>query len=156
MGISPDKRSTRIVEVAGTVSISKTIKWVKGEFIQGATKTSSSRRTITLPLDIIDELLAAKKHELVFPREDGGYLHLGTLRKDFNKVIRKAGIPRIRLHDLRHLNATMLIGSGTNLKVVSSRLGHSNVSITAKVYAHVTPQMDRDATNLLADRLGLR
>ena len=61
-----------------------------------------------------------------------------------------AGLPRIRLHDLRHSWATAALGAGVPAKVVSQRLGHSAIGITMDTYSHVIPQMDRDAANAVA------
>jgi integrase len=54
-------------------------------------------------------------------------------------------LPRIRLHDLRHTHATLLLAAGVPIKVVSERLGHTTIALTMDVYAHVLPAMDRDA-----------
>ena len=56
-----------------------------------------------------------------------------------------AGVPRIRLHDLRHCHATMLLEKGIHLKVVSERLGHTSIQITADVYSHVSSTMQKHA-----------
>ena len=55
---------------------------------------------------------------------------------------------KYRLHDLRHHHATALIENGVHIKAVQNRLGHNSPSLTMKVYAHVSPQMDRDAADL--------
>jgi integrase len=59
--------------------------------------------------------------------------------KDFGKVTRKAGVDGMRFHDLRHTHASLLLGEGVHLKVVSERLGHSGIAITADLYCHVLP-----------------
>jgi integrase len=56
-------------------------------------------------------------------------------------------VPVIRLYDARHTNATTLLQAGENLKVVSERLGHASIQITADVYAHVLPEMDEGAAD---------
>lgn len=61
----------------------------------------------------------------------------------------EAGLPKVRLHDLRHSYATLVLQSGLDLKTVSTAVGHSSVSITADTYAHVTPVMLRAGVNLL-------
>ena len=61
-----------------------------------------------------------------------------------------AGVKRVRFHDLRHTHATLLLASGTNIKAVSARLGHSSVAFTLDVYGHVIPGMDE----ALADKAG--
>ena len=71
---------------------------------------------------------------------------------------RAAGVPKIRLHDLRHTHATLMLKAGVNPKVVSERLGHSSVNITLDTYSHVLPGLQEDAalqfSHLLASREG--
>ena len=71
------------------------------------------------------------------------------LRRSFRPLLEKAGLPRIRFHDLRHTAATLMMGRGVHPKVVSEMLGHSQVSITLDLYSHVTPTMQREATEAL-------
>jgi hypothetical protein len=63
----------------------------------------------------------------------------------------KAGLPRIRLHDLRHTNASMALAAGVELKVISERLGHSTLGITADLYTHVVPTVGRAAANRIGE-----
>jgi integrase len=60
-------------------------------------------------------------------------------------LVEAAGLPRIRLHDLRHTHATLSLQAGVPVKVVSERLGHASTSFTLDVYAHVIPGMQEDA-----------
>ena len=71
--------------------------------------------------------------------------------KKFTKVARAAGIWNLRLHDLRHTHATLLLNENNNLKVTSERLGHSNLAITAKIYSHVLPTVQRRAAQRFGD-----
>jgi len=73
-----------------------------------------------------------------------------TVRTTFNRTLRTAGLKRIRLHDLRHTAATLMLKAGVNSKVVSDRLGHSTVSFTLDNYAHALPDMQRDGAEALA------
>jgi integrase len=68
----------------------------------------------------------------------------------FERLQAKAELPRIRLHDLRHTHATLLLKAGVPLKVVSERLGHSSPAFTMAVYQHVLPGMQRDAADVFA------
>ena len=68
----------------------------------------------------------------------------------FEDEVAAAGVPRIRLHDLRHTWATLALEAGIHPKVVSARLGHSSVQITLDVYSHVTDRVDRDAAENVA------
>jgi integrase len=85
-------------------------------------------------------------HGFVFTRGDGEPVH-GTwlLDGDFRPLLARAGLPRIRFHDLCHTAATLLLLANVPAKVVSELLGHSNVGITLGKYSHVLPTMQRDA-----------
>lgn len=71
-------------------------------------------------------------------------MHPDVLRQRFYKVLAQAGLPRMRLHDLRHRAATILLSMGVNVKVVQEILGHSQVSMTLRKYAHVLPVMQQE------------
>ena len=68
-------------------------------------------------------------------------------------MTKKAGLQGIRLHDLRHTHASLLLGEGVHLKVVSERLGHSGIAITADLYSHVMPGLQREAAMQLDKRM---
>ena len=69
------------------------------------------------------------------------------VRGVFRRAWKAAGVPRIRIHDLRHTAATLLLVAGVHPKIVSERLGHSNVNITLNIYSHVSATMQRDAAD---------
>src|SRR2546421_3801697 len=81
---------------------------------------------------------------LIFCNMHGGYFHPGRIGYLFKKLLKKAGLPDVRFHDLRHSVATVLLAAKVDLKVVSELLGHSSVAITADIYAHVLPEMQRE------------
>jgi len=87
---------------------------------------------------------------LVFTREDGSRLVPERVSRHFNKLVRDAGLPPIRLHHLRHGAATLALASGANLKVVSEMLGHSTIGITANTYTSVLPELAREAAEAAA------
>lgn len=68
-------------------------------------------------------------------------------------MIKKAAMPKIRFHDLRHTHATLLLAKGVNVKVISERLGHSNIKITLDTYSHVLPTMQEEAVNKIEEIL---
>jgi integrase len=87
---------------------------------------------------------------LLCARADGEPMLPTSLTHEWNKVAGKIeGVPRVRFHDLRHSHATTLLASGVPLKVVSERLGHSTIMLTADTYAHVTAAMQEDAAQRL-------
>lgn len=95
------------------------------------------------------------QHNLVFAKETGPYPgcpiqtnNLGQRLHD--KIIKEAGIPRIRIHDLRHTSATLALENGIHPKVVSTRLGHRSIQITMDLYSHVTDSIEDQAAEILA------
>jgi integrase len=83
--------------------------------------------------------------DLVFAKVDGTPLHPQYVSTTFERLSGQVEVPRIRLHDLRHTCATLLLEQGVALKIVSERLGHSSITITADAYQHATEQMQTDA-----------
>ena len=81
----------------------------------------------------------------VIRKDDGSPLKPDSMTRKWIRFLDSRGLPRIRLHDLRHSNATALIQAGVNPRVVQQRLGHSDVNITLNTYTHVLPEMDEEA-----------
>ena len=77
-----------------------------------------------------------------------------NLRNWFYRMLKRAGLPRVRFHDLRHTAATLLLARGVNVKVVSEMLGHANVGITLSIYGHVLPHMHQQAADTMDALLG--
>ncbi|MHB1630006.1 MAG: tyrosine-type recombinase/integrase [Bacilli bacterium] len=135
-----------------------------------ATKTKRSKRTIYLPENVVQTLrhlrveqmehfLASGKpftdDKIVFTSSTGEYLEGRNLvQRHFKPLLKRAGIStKLRLYDLRHTCATLLLRQGTNPKIVSERLGHASIAITLDTYSHVLPDMQQDATNALQEML---
>jgi len=87
---------------------------------------------------------------LVFVRENETMASPEWLTKEFQRLASGAGLPRIRLHDLRHSYASSALAAGVPIEVLSRRLGHSRISITQDVYVHTNERQDREAANLAA------
>jgi hypothetical protein len=81
----------------------------------------------------------------VFCREDGTPYHPEYVTRHFAKLVYRAGLPPIRLHDLRHGEASLMLAAGVDMAVVSKRLGHSTITITTDTYAHLLEGVGRDA-----------
>ncbi len=116
---------------------------------------SSRRRRIDLGENLVRMLRELQKRQYpqsiwVFTAKDGEPLEKDLfVRGVFHPLLRKADIPRIRFHDLRHTSATLALSSGVNVKVISERLGHSSAKMTLDVYARALPTLQREA----ADRM---
>ena len=156
---------------AQRVSVNATLKWRDATFVLAAPKSKYSRRQIALTAHTAEALrrhLVAQRVErlaagpewqggvwgLVFANEIGQPLMEGHVRRQHWALCRAALVPRVRLHDLRHTAATLLLGQRVNPKVVSEMLGHSSVSITLDIYSHVLPDMQQDAAAAMAVALG--
>ena len=87
---------------------------------------------------------------LVLTRENGAALHPQSISQAFEYRVKAAGVPRIRLHDVRHTHATLGLAAGVPAKVMQERLGHASISITGDLYSHVLPGMQEDAARRVA------
>jgi integrase len=91
-----------------------------------------------------------KDHGLVFCQADGSWWNPPAITLAFIRAVRSAGVPAIRLHDLRRTHAGLLLAAGVTPKVVSERLGHSSVAFTLGTYAHAMPDMQSEAAELFS------
>ncbi len=132
-------------------------------------KTKASRRRIVLGVTAIaalrrqrarqlEERLVAgpmwNEHEFVFATPAGDPTPCETVRRALDRALKRAGLPHIRVHDLRHTAATLLLADNINPKVVSELLGLTSVSITLDRYSHVLPSMQQDAAAAVDRLLG--
>ncbi|MDP8991576.1 MAG: tyrosine-type recombinase/integrase [Actinomycetota bacterium] len=88
--------------------------------------------------------------DLVFARVDGSPLHPDAVAKRFERLVKAAGLPRIRFHDLRHTHCAHLIAADRNAKEISRRLGHASVTFTYDRYGHLMPEADAQAAAAVA------
>ena len=86
------------------------------------------------------------EHDYVFCKPTGEYLHPDNyVFHALKRILKDAGLPSIRFHDLRHSTATMLLSRGVHPKIVQEILGHSTFNVTANLYSHVLPTMQQEA-----------
>jgi integrase len=154
----------------GTISVRYTLQDLKGGvFTFAQPKTEKSRRFIKLTQLAIAALKrqrerqeeqrlavgdAWQEQDLVFTTAIGGPVRGNhILQREFAPLCAQLGLPRIRLHDLRHTVATLLFKNRIPAKVVQEMLGHSNISMTLDTYSHVLPDMQTEAANSLDDLL---
>lgn len=142
----------------GTAEIRRTYRC--GAFYQP--KTASSRRTVELPADLLAMLkrwrLACPKldggHDLVCPSKSGKPMHASALlTQGFHPALRRAGIRKVRFHDLRHSWASNLLAAGVDVVTVSKALGHATVHVTLTTYAHAVPKARHGAGDRMATLL---
>jgi integrase len=145
----------------GSVSIRRTIQRLKGRgLVVGEPKTARSRRTVYLPSGTVAALhfhedrqkIERKKAQnlwqnrnLVFCTAVGGPIDPSTVNPALHRRLKAAGLPRLRVHDLRHTAATYLLSLGVHPKVVQDMLGHSSIALTLNTYSHVVPALHREA-----------
>lgn len=135
----------------------------KGVF-EGTPKTQSSARTMKIPAVAVAALREYRTWQLeqrlkigdlwqdqdwIFTTWNGGPIHPDTLSGWFHNFIQKTDLPKIHIHSLRHTNASLLIAGGENIKTISKRLGHSQVSTTTNIYSHALESADAKAAQLL-------
>jgi integrase len=155
---------------AGTLLIRRQLTTVGYEVItREVPKSDSGRRTIDLDPETVAVLRRWKATQagwrlavgpgwrdtgLVFTGPDGSAHHPELVARRIAPLARKAGVPVIRFHDLRHTHASHWLAAGQNIKALSERLGHANAAITLRVYAHLMPGQGREAALAVAQFVG--
>jgi len=153
------------------IYIVETAYKLRGAYIVKEPKTQQSRRLIDIPPSLA---LALRQHRIeqekqqvllgriltgddfVFARPDGTPLDPATVSHAFRKIICKAGLPHVRLHDLRHTFATIMLQSGVHPRVVQGMLGHSSIRVTLDTYSHVVPGLQKAAAQNFDDFISAR
>jgi integrase len=131
---------------------------------QSEAKTEASIRTIELSEYTMESLKEQKEfierkkveygvlyqdNDLIACTRHGTPFNPSNIRRSFDRLIKKASVPKIRFHDLRHTHATFLLSKKLNVKMVSERLGHSNIKVTLDFYSKVLPTMQKEAVQVL-------
>lgn len=151
--------------VKRTLKVERQLERPHGEGVQfSPPKTAFGKRSIKLGNKSVDvlrrhderqqaERIAAggdwKDFDLIFPSRVGTPIHQRDLQRTFKILLKRAGLPPVRFHDLRHCSASLLLNSGVPVIIVSRRLGHARASITSDVYGHLIPSMQDEAAQLI-------
>ena len=150
---------------ARRLHVQQTVLTVEYQIIIGRPKTLRGERKIALDdqtIQVLQSHRAAQRrekqllgdgyqdHGLVFAREDGTPVHPDYFSQTFDRTVKRLGLPKIRLHDLRHTHATLGLAAGVHVKVISDRLGHATTSFTQDVYMHAIPAVEEDAADQIA------
>ncbi len=146
--------------VSGTVSVHQSLVGpLPSELRLGDVKTASGRRMIRLPQHVIRALEEHRRRmmadgfgglEFVFCNRGGRFIRRGHFtRFEFKPLLKRAGLPSIRFHDLRHTHACLCLAAGQHPKVVQERLGHANIAMTMDTYSHVLPSIDAGTADKL-------
>ena len=142
------------------LSVTQTLhKLSGGKYVKQPPKTRRSRRQIDMPPSLAlvlcdykseaetQRLLLGKLltgNDFVFAHPDGAPLDPSSTTHVFVKMVRKAGL-KLRLHDLRHSYASIMLAAGVNIKAISESLGHANIGITLDIYSHLLPGVGKSA-----------
>lgn len=146
------------------LDITQTIVMGKKGAIIKSPKSIRSKRLVTLPASVMDELKRFRAHwdaeknrmgakwtehnrEWLFCNTDGSHFYPTSPSKWWKTFATRKDIRYIRLHDIRHTSATLLIAQGVHAKIISERLGHSNIGITMNTYGHVLRTADQAAAD---------
>lgn len=147
-----------------TIRVERSLSEVKGKVYISEPKTTKSLRTIAVSEQVLEALNAWKSHleaqlqrplreeDWVLVTKKGTPIHPIRFSVDFRNAVKKLDLPPVTFHGLRHTHATLLLMEKVPLKIISERLGHASITITADTYAHVTETMQREAVEAL-DRI---
>ena len=137
----------------GDLRVRRQVARINGEVVEAPLKTKNAYRTLPLAEDTIDVLKAQKKKTgaspWVFPSPTGGPVSPDSVLHMLHRVLKRAGLPRTRFHDLRHTFATLALQNGVDIKTVSGMLGHFSAGFTLDTYAHVTTASQRQAARTM-------
>lgn len=157
----------------GLLTVARQLQRIDGKLILTEPKTPRSRRTLQLPAVAIEALRAHKLRQLeerlaagpawqdsglVFTTAIGTPLDARNVVRHFHRLLAKAGLPRMPFHNLRHTAASLLLAQGLDIRVVQHVLGHSQISLTANLYAsrHTNPTSGRGRADGRGAPLGAR
>ena len=133
-----------------TIRINKSYQRLKGRDIITPPKTPKSNRMVSIPQFLVDDIQDYKE-SLYDPQPDDRVIPVAKtfLEKEMIRGVKQSGVKKIRIHDLRHSHASLLIELGFSVKEIAERLGHENVETTLNIYSHLYP----DKQDRLAKRL---
>lgn len=146
-----------------TLTVRHQLQWVQGQWRLTPPKAAAARRVLPLPHRAVAVLRAQRRRvqelrlragpawqplpgleDLIFPSPTGRPRDGWGVTKAFQQALHRAGLPRLRFHDLRHGYATLLVASGAPLRAVADVLGHSRVTLTAETYSHIAPAVRQE------------
>ena len=141
----------------GDLRVQRQIGRIDGKIIEMPLKTKNAYRTLPLSADAISVLMQQRRKtgnsEWVFPSPIGGPMSPDSVLHMLHRVLKRAGLPKVRFHDLRHTFATLALQNGVDVKTVSSMLGHYSAGFTLDTYAHVTTDAQLKAAQTMGNIL---
>ena len=142
----------------GIIRVRRQISRIDGKIVEAPLKTKNSYRTVTISPQAVEVLKAQKEKtddEYVFPSPNGGPISPDSVNNMLHRVLDRAGIPRVRFHDMRHTFATLALQNGVDIKTVSGMLGHFSAGFTLDTYAHVTTAAQKEAAAAIGNMLSM-
>ena len=142
----------------GIIKVRRSIARVNGEIVEAPLKTKNSYRAVSISQQAIEVLKTqkAKTNDVyVFPSPNGGPISPDSVNNMLKRVLARAGIPKVRFHDLRHTFATIALQNGVDIKTVSGMLGPFSAGFTLDTYAHVTTSAQQEAAETMGNLLSL-
>ena len=138
----------------GIIHVRRQVLRQNGEVVEAPLKTKNSYRNIAIGVDAIKVLKGMEqKDEYVFPSPYGGPMSPDSVLHMLQRVLKRAGLERIRFHDLRHTFSVLALQNGVDVKTLSAMLGHYSAGFTLDTYAHVTTSMQKQAANAVGNFL---
>lgn len=142
---------------SGVIRVQRQVARINGEIVEAPLKTKNSYRNVSIGPDAIEVLEAQREKtgvsDHVFPSLNGGPISPDSVLNMLHRVLERAGLPKIRFHDLRHSFATLALQNGVDIKTVSGMLGHFSAGFTLDTYAHVTTAAQKEAANTMGNVL---
>ena len=142
----------------GIIKVRRQIARVGGQIVEAPLKTKNSYRTVTISQQAIEVLKQQEEKtndEYVFPSPNGGPISPDSVNNMLKRVLARAGIPKVRFHDLRHTFATIALQNGVDIQTVSGMLGHFSAGFTLDTYAHVTTAAQKEAADTMGNVLNV-
>ena len=136
----------------GIIHIRRQIARINGKVVEAPLKTKNSYRSLPIGADAVEILKTMKEKscdEYVFPSPNGGPISPDSVLHMLHRVLQRAGLPKVRFHDLRHTFSTLALQNGVDIKTVSGMLGHYSAGFTLDTYAHVTTAAQKAAANTM-------
>ena len=141
----------------GSLRVQRQIARINGEVIEAPLKTKNAYRTLPLSADAVGVLQEQRKKSgnspYVFPSPTGGPISPDSVLHMLHRVLKRAGLSKVRFHDLRHTFATLALQNGVDIKTVSGMLGHYSAGFTLDTYTHVTTSAKKEAANTMGSIL---
>ena len=142
----------------GVIKVRRQIARIDGKLVEAPLKTKNSYRAVSISpqaIEVLKQQKAKTNDEYVFPSPNGGPISPDSVRHMLHRVLERAGIPKVRFHDLRHTFATVALQNGVDIKTVSGMLGHFSAGFTLDTYAHVTTAAQKEAAQTMENVLSL-